>query len=683
MYRRYGFVTPGQHLVSSAEEAVRAAQDIGFPVALKIQSPDVIHKTDVGGVLLNMGSPEEVEGGYRRIVRAVEAGCPGARIEGVVVQEMYDRGVEIIIGLNADPQFGPTLMFGLGGVFTEALGAVSFRVLPVSWRDAAEMVREIPGAQILEGYRGAAPVDREALIELLLMAGRMGEDLAGRLGSIDFNPVRIDGSEHRVLDIKMLLEPERTHGSASAPRTENLDKFFEARSVAVIGASSTPTKIGYQVMDSLANHEYEGRVYPINPNRSEVMGLPSYPSLTDLPDAVDLAVATIALAAVPDIIRQCGARGIHNLVIISGGGKELGGESQAVEELIRELALEEDVRIVGCNCIGVFDGRTRLDTFFQGHDRMVRPPLGPVALMVQSGTVGAALLEDLRTPGISKFVSYGNKIDVDEADMLAYLKDDPPTRVMGCYIEGLEDGRRFLDAARCAAASKPVVVFKPGRSAEAASASISHTGTFGGTYKVYEGAFRQAGLIPVNSYEEFRAALKALAMQPPAGGGRVAMISNGAGTMIQAIDLLGEMGLAMAPLSSESLSALRSAYPSYFVVQNPLDVTGSATSEHYRVGIEALMEDPNVDIVCPWFVFQDSPLDEGIVDVLAEIAERHDKPLFCGATGGPYTQEMSRRMEERGIPVFPSVREWMTAAAASCGWGRVQGRRASDDDLSG
>jgi 3-hydroxypropionyl-CoA synthetase (ADP-forming) len=670
-------------VAASAEEAALAAQDIGFPVALKIQSPDVVHKTDVGGVLLGAGSPEEVEGGYRRILEDVEAGCPGARIEGVVVQEMYDRGVEIIIGLNADPQFGPTLMFGLGGVFTEVLEAVSFRVLPVTRRDAAEMIREIPGARILEGYRGSSPVDEEALIDLLLMAGKMGEDLADRLGSVDFNPIRIDGSEHRVLDAKMLLEPKRTIPEVSGPRTENLDMFFKAQSVAVVGASSTPTKIGYQVLDSLANYEYRGKVYPINPNRSEIMGLPAYPSLADLPEAVDLAVATIALASVPDVIRQCGAREVHNLVIISGGGKELGGESRATEELIRELAVEEGVRIVGSNCIGVFDGRTRLDTFFQGHDRMVRPPLGPVALMVQSGTVGAALLEDLQIPGVSKFVSYGNKIDVDEADMLAYLKDDLTTRVMGCYIEGLEDGRRLLGAAISAAATKPVVVFKPGRSKEAAAASISHTGTFGGTYKVYEGAFRQTGMIPVKSYEEFRAALKGLAMQPPAGGGRVAMISNGAGTMVQAMDLMGEMELTIKPLSSESLDALRSAYPPYFVVQNPLDVTGSATSEHYRVGIEVLMEDPNVDVVCPWFVFQDSPLDEGIVDVLAEIAEKHEKPLFCGATGGPYTEMMSRRIEERGVPVFPSVREWMSAAAVSCQWGRAQVGTAGEGGASG
>jgi 3-hydroxypropionyl-CoA synthetase (ADP-forming) len=677
MYRQYGFVPPRQRVVTSIEEAVRAAQEIGFPVALKIQSPDVIHKTDVGGVILSVVGPEEVEHGYRRIISAMEARCPEARIEGVVVQEMYDQGIELIIGLNADPQFGPTLMFGLGGMFTEALGAVGFRVLPISRRDAAEMMWEIPGAEILRGYRGAVSVDEEALIDLLVRAGKMGEDLAGRLGSIDFNPIRVNGSEHRVLDVKMLLRPERALSSANVPRTENLERFFGARSVAVVGASSTPTKIGYEVLDSLANHEYKGRVYPINPNRAEIMGLKAYPSLIDLPEAVDLVVVTVALATVPEILDQCGARGVHNLVIISGGGKELGGESQALERRIRELALDRDVRIVGCNCIGVFDGKTRLDTFFQGYERLVRPPLGPVALIVQSGTVGAALLEDLQIPGVSKFVSYGNKIDVDEADMLTYLKDDHTTHVMGCYIEGLEDGRKFLNAAHDAASAKPVVVFKPGRSVEAASASTSHTGTFGGTYRVYEGAFRQAGLIPVSSYEEFRAALRALAMQPPASGPRVAMISNGAGTMVQAIDLFKEMGLSMEPLSSESLSALDAAYPSYFVVQNPIDVTGSATSEHYRVGIEALMRDPNVDIVCPWFVFQDSPLDEGIVDVLAEMAEKYHKPLLCGATGGPYTQRMSRRIEERGIPVFPSVREWMAAAAASHRW-RRSSRRESD-----
>jgi 3-hydroxypropionyl-CoA synthetase (ADP-forming) len=209
---------------------------------------------------------------------------------------------------------------------------------------------------------------------------------------------------------------------------------------------------------------------------------------------------------------------------------------------------------------------------------------------------------------------------------------------------------------------KPVVIFKAGRTKQAARASISHTGFFGGSYDLCRGAFKQAGLIAVDSLEELYAVAKALALQPPAGGPRVAMISNGAGTMVQAIDLLEQYGLAMASLAPYTVEKLQSIYPSYYLVQNPVDVTGSATSEDYKNGIEALLEDPNVDIVMPWFVFQDTPLGEDIVGVLGKLNGGYKKPILCGAIGGPYTRWMSRAIEGKGVPVYPSVREWMAAA---------------------
>jgi len=357
------------------------------------------------------------------------------------------------------------------------------------------------------------------------------------------------------------------------------------------------------------------------------------------------------------------------MVIVSGGGKELGGESQELEAAIKHLAKENDLRIIGPNCIGVFDGETRLDTFFQVHERMVRPRKGLIAMLTQSGTVGAVFLEAARDVGVSKFMNYGNRIDVDEADLIAYLADDPSTKVIACYIEGLGDGRKFLSTARNVSEKKPIVVFKAGRSRQAARASISHTGFFGGTYGVSEGAFKQAGLIAVDSSEELYAVAKALALQPHPRGARVAMISNGAGTMVQAMDLLEEYGLEMVPLAAESIARLEKAYPSYYLAQNPVDVTGSATSADYEIGIKALLDDPNVDIVMPWFVFQDTPLGEDIVDILGRLSQEYDKPILCGATGGAYTERMSRALEAEEVPVCHSVRDWMAAAGGLAQWG--------------
>ncbi len=662
MYRDYGFLAPQGGIATTPEEASELAAKIGFPVVLKIVSPDILHKTDVGGVELDCSSEEEAAAAFSRIMSSVRQKAPQARIEGVSVEEMCKKGVETIIGLNNDPQFGPVVMFGLGGIFTEVLNDVSFRVLPITREDARSMIEEIKGSAILRGFRGQAPVSMEMLIDLLMKASQMGMDLGARLDSVDFNPVVVWEDQHRVLDAKILLRDEKANVPKDAPDVSHLEAFFKARSVALIGASATPGKVGNAVLDSLAFHGYKGKVWPVNPGKEEVMGLKAYPSLSSIPEPVDLVVVTVALSMVPDIIRECGQQGIHNMVVISGGGKELAGETRDLESNIRALAKQHSVRIIGCNCIGVLDAEEQLDTFFMVHERLTRPPAGPIGLITQSGTVGVAFLESAGDVGISKFVSYGNRIDVDEADLISYLGDDPKTTVIACYIEGLERGRKFLDTIREVSKKKPIVVFKAGRSKRGAAASMSHTGFFGGSYGVSAGALKQAGVITVDSMEEFYATAKALAKQPRAAGNRVAMISNGAGTMVQAMDLMEQYGLDMQPLAPESVAKLREVYPAYYLVQNPVDVTGSGTSADYEAGIRALLDDPNVDIVMPWIVFQDTPLDEGIVDALGRLTALGKKPIVCGSMGGEYSRRMSEAIEAQGVPVLHSVRDWVAAA---------------------
>jgi 3-hydroxypropionyl-CoA synthetase (ADP-forming) len=673
VYHKYGFLSPRSQIAHSGDEAAALATAIGFPVVLKVVSPDIVHKTDVGGVALGLDSPEAVRAAYARMIAAVRDKAPEARIDGIRVEEMCQEGVEIIIGLINDGQFGPSVMVGMGGIFTEVLHDVSFRVLPISRDDARAMIGELRGHVLLEGYRGQPAVSREMLLDLLMKASVMGLDLADRLGYVDFNPILVWDDQHRVLDAKISLRSERVPLTHREPDTSHLDTFFGAKSVALVGASATPGKIGNAVLDSLSKHDYRGRVYPVNPTRREIMGLKAYRSLSSIQDDVDLVVVTVALAKVPDIIRECATKAVHNMVIVSGGGKELGGEGEEIEATIKRLAEESDVRVIGPNCIGVFDGGARLDTFFQVHERMTRPSKGSIGVLTQSGTVGAAFLEAMSDVGISKFISYGNRADVDEADIVAYLGDDPGTKVIVCYVEGLGDGRKFIFTAREVAERKPVVIFKAARTHQAARASISHTGFFGGTYEVCRGAFKQAGLIAVDSLEELCAVAKALALQPPAMGLRVGMISNGAGTVVQAIDFLPEYGLELIPLAAGSVERLRQVFPPYFLVQNPIDVTGSATSAEYEIGIDVLLDDPHVDIIMPWFVFQDTPLDEGIVRVLGACCKRRRKPILAGAMGGDYTQRMSRLIEGEGVPVYHSVRDWVSAAK-----GLAHGRKSKE-----
>jgi 3-hydroxypropionyl-CoA synthetase (ADP-forming) len=664
LLKEYGFLIPQSGIVQTAEEAGEIAQSIGYPVVLKIVSPDIVHKLDVGGVALHLCTSDEVVKAYQRIMQSVTQQAPEAKIDGVLVQEMCSEGHEIVIGLSNDPQFGPNILFGIGGSLIELLQDVSLRLLPIHEADAEAMIEDIRGKELLNGYRGLPKVSRRMLVELILRAAKMGMDLAPRLEAVDLNPIKVWDDEHRVLDAKFILLDYAEPLSESKPNTHHLENFFDAKSVAVVGASATSGKIGNAVMDSLVQHEYRGKVYPINPTRNEIMGIKTHPSVTSLPESVDVVVATISLANIPVIIDECASKGIHNLVVISGGGKELGGESKDLEEEIARLSKEKDVRIIGPNCIGTFDGKSRLDNFFQIRERMVRPPAGPIAIFTQSGTVGAAILEKAETLGVSKFVSFGNRADVDESDLIAYVADDPLTEVITCYVEGLADGRKFVQTAKKVSRKKPIIVFKGGRSEKGARASISHTGFFGGSYKLFQGAMKQASVIMVDSVEELFAAAKALVMQPIARGPRMAMISNGAGTMVQAMDLMEQNSLMLDALEESTVQALREIYPPYFVVQNPIDVTGSATSDDYKTGIEALLNDPNVDIVMPWFVFQDTPLDEKIIQVLAELSDTHQKPILCGAMGGSYTLRMASAIEDRGVPVFTSVRDWVAAAKA-------------------
>jgi 3-hydroxypropionyl-CoA synthetase (ADP-forming) len=287
--------------------------------------------------------------------------------------------------------------------------------------------------------------------------------------------------------------------------------------------------------------------------------------------------------------------------------------------------------------------------------------------------VGIAFMETSDSFGMSKMVSYGNRSDVDEADMIWYLSDDPQTSVIGLYVEGLGDGRKFMNTAKLVIKNrkKPIVMFKNGRSLRGAKQAASHTGSLGGSHAVVNGALDQSGIISVDSYEELTGSLKALTWQPIPKGNRVAMVTNGAGPVIAAIDQFENLGLQLAELSDQTKKSMREHYPPTYIIGNPCDVTGSATADDYAFAIQTFMDDPNVDIIMPWFVFQDDPLEESIVDVLAKYKRQNKKPILVGAMGGPFTEGISKRIEERNVPVYNSVQTWVTAAGALAKWSKV------------
>ncbi len=668
----YGINVPNGHWVHSPVEAGKVAESLGFPVVLKAVSTQVLHKTELQGVMTGLRSLDEV----RVAGENMEANFAKnhQKLEGFLLEEMVSKGSEFIVGVDLDDTFGPVLMLGTGGIFINLLNDVTFRSLPVYRKDIEEMIDEIRGSAFMRGFRGQPALNKEALIDLMLKIGQLGQDIAGSYESMDFNPIILNEQEAAVLDAKIVLaeriedlscEPER-------PNIKNIEYFFSPINVALVGASTTPGKIGNAVADSLINHDFQGRVFPITKGKKEIFGLSPFEDLYEIPEKVDLVVAVVGLPLIPDLLDQCKDLGIPAMLIISGGGKELGGEQVEVEKRIQDKAKEYGIRIIGPNCVGCYNARNRFDAFFQVHERLERPKLGNISFITQSGTYGCSFLELCNTVGISKMISYGNRVDVDEADMISFLAQDEDTEVIASYQEGLGDGQKFIRTAKEVVNNqrKPIVVYKSGRTKRSAQAAQSHTGAYGGTYAIYRGAFKQSKIITVDSFEELLAVSKALAMQPAAFGSGVAMISNGAGPMVNAIDLFDQLQLEIAQLKLESIQEMEAQFPPFYICKNPIDVTGSATSQDYLFAMESLLKDPHVHIIMNWFVFQDTPLDEGIVEVMGQVNKESNKPLLCGATGGAYTQRMSQAIEENGVPVFSSAYTWVAAANALVEWGK-------------
>jgi len=677
--KSYGVKVPPYALATSASDAVKHAKKIGFPLVMKVVSPQILHKTDVGGVKVGIDNVNDVKKTFNDMYGRLSK-KKGVEVKGILLEKMVPKGIELIVGIQNDPQFGPIIMVGLGGIMTEVMKDVAFRMLPISTADAKSMLDELKGSALFKGFRGSEKIDINMMAKMLVDIGKLGVDNADYINSVDFNPVVVYPKSHFVVDAKIILNKEIRKNSISKakPNIESMETFFTPESVALVGASSTPGKIGNSVLIALGKQDYKGKVYPINPKQESILGIKCYPSLDAINEKVDLVVVCIDLSECGPIMETCAAKGIHNVVIVSGGGKELGGDRAAMEAKVKELSLKHKIRVIGPNCIGMFNAANRLDCAFQGQERMVRSKLGQVAFFSQSGTMGISMLESADVFGLSKMISFGNRSDVDEADMIWYAANDPQTKVIGLYVEGFGDGRKFINTAKrvMKETKKPIVIWKSGRTAAGAKQAASHTGSLGGSNAIIMGAFKQAGIISVDSYQELVGVLKALAWQPPAKGNRVAMTSNGAGPMIGGIDQLERLGLTIGKLSPPLLKKMKERFPPTVPIHNgnPADVGGGANADDYRFVIQQFLDEKNIDIAMPWFVFQDDPLEETIVDYLSELSQKKQKPILAGGNGGPYTEKMIKLIEKHNVPVYQDLRTWVAAASALAQWGKTLGK---------
>lgn len=442
----------------------------------------------------------------------------------------------------------------------------------------------------------------------------------------------------------------------------DLSPFFSPRTVAVVGVSRSPKKIGRIVFDNLTRAETRAiRVYAINPETAEIDGHPCYPRVSAIKDKIDLAVIAVPAPAVPSVVADCAKAHVKAAIILTAGFSEVG--NVAGERAI--LRAKKKMRIVGPNTMGCYDAYTKLDTIFNPGHRQARPAPGKIAFVSQSGALGAAVLDWCAAEriGISRFISIGNRIDVDEVDILEYLAKDPHTTAIALYLEGTKRGPALLKALRTIGKRKPIVVLKAGRTAGGARAVLSHTASLAGEPEVWRGALRQARVLAASGIEELFDITKALSEQPPPRGPRIAIITNGGGLGVLCTDEILEHGLRLAGPAKSTLSKIKPAIPPHAVLGNPLDLTADSTPQMYRVALESVLADKAVDAALVVILFQISTVEPAIVDVV-RTAQRFKKPIVVCATGGEFTALNRKLLEKAGIPTYPSPDRAVRALAA-------------------
>jgi len=415
---------------------------------------------------------------------------------------------------------------------------------------------------------------------------------------------------------------------ASSP--QNLRVLFAPRAVAVIGATNRVGSVGQAVFANVFRHGYAGVVYPVNPKAPSVMSVKAFPSVLDIPDAVDLSIIIVPSALVPAVMEECGQKGIKAAIVITAGFKELGGAGVEAEQAVLETARRNGIRLLGPNCLGIIN--TDPQVSLNGSFARLMPRPGNIALVSQSGAVGVAALEYAQGEdiGLSKFVSVGNKADLNENDFLAYLKDDPQTDVIAFYLEDLTDPKKFFQLAREitgeAGNKKPILAIKSGRTAAGARAASSHTGALAGSDEAYDALFAQCGVLRVESLEELFDYALAFSTQPLPQGNRVAIITNAGGLGIMTTDAAVRYGLEMAEFQENTLAWLKAELPAAANIHNPVDVLGDAREDRYRTALESVLGDANVDGVIVISTPQLMTNLAAIASTVAEVTPAYHKP---------------------------------------------------------
>lgn len=559
-----------------------ALADLGGPFAVKIMSPDILHKSDVGGVRVGLADAGAVRAAIDGFATspAIAAALAGGRLEGYLVEEMAPPGREVVIGGLHDPQFGAMLMVGLGGVFVEVLKDVSFRICPITAADAAAMLDELRGAALLDGVRGQAGVSREAIVAALLALG--GEDgllstHGDCIAEMDVNPLIVSASGAVAVDARFVLRQPTPVAPEVAPPPRGelpvLERFaplFRPATVAVVGASTTSTSIANTFIRRLKAFGYAGEIYPIHPKAERVEDLPAHATLASTPRPVDYAYVAIGAERIPALLGGC-AGNVRFAQVISSGFREV-ADGVALERDLVAQAHAAGCRVIGPNCLGMYSPRGGV-TFPVDAPREA----GGVGVICQSGGLGTDIVKrgQARGLGFSALLTIGNSADLGPADLLEYFLADADTHAIGLYVEDVRAGRRFFELLRTSPVRKPLVLMKGGRSRRGLLAAASHTGALAGDGRAWEALTRQTPVVFADTVDQFIGALLALEklrLRSARPTTEVVLFGNGGGTSVLATDYFDGLGLAVSPFAPAAHAALEAMQlPPGTSVANPID----------------------------------------------------------------------------------------------------------------
>ena len=673
----YGINIPREGVATNGEEAVQLASSIGFPVAMKIVSPQILHKTEAGGVLVGVKSAEAVAQGFSTIVENARKYDSKAEILGVQIQQMLAGGHEVIIGAVTDPAFGKLVAFGMGGVLVEVLKDITFRLAPATTEDALSMLDGIQAAEILRGVRGSEPVDRAALASMIERVSALVGDFP-EIGELDLNPVFASDRGATAADVRVVLNfnpPPARFRPDPKLIVEQMNRIMRPNAVAVIGASAENGKIGNSVMKNLINGGYQGTIYPIHPSADSILGKKAYKSVKDVPGEIDVAVFAIPAKFVAQALTEVGEKKIPGAVLIPSGFAETGNVA-GQNELV-EIGRKYGVRLIGPNIYGFYYTPKNLcATFCTAYDVK-----GKAALSSQSGGIGMAIIGFSRSAkmGVSAIVGLGNKSDIDEDDLLTFFEQDDNTQIIAQHCEDLKDGRGFAEVAKRVSRKKPVVVLKAGRTSMGARAASSHTGALAGNDKIYDDVFKQSGVIRARSLRDLLEFARGIPVLPTPKGNNVVIITGAGGSGVLLSDACVDNGLSLMSMPADLDAAFRKFIPPFGAAGNPVDITGGEPPTTYQNTVRLGLEDPRIHalilgywhtIITPPMVF--ARLMVEVVDQMR--AQGIEKPVVASLAGDVEVEEAAEYLYQHGIPAYAYSTEIPVAVlGAKYKWARGAG----------